>query len=107
PAQKAARLDPMLSAAGFHMIPADTARKQSIVSSMTPLKVNYYFGKDGKPHYWFVDPYQCHCVYLGDEKAYQQYENLRIQERLAEQEQRPAELNQDAAMQMNPFDPFW
>jgi len=107
PAEKAQRLDPMLSAAGFQIVQADTARKQSIFASLPPLKMNYYIGKDGKPHYWFADPYQCNCVYQGDAKAYQQYQNLRIQQKMVEEEEAAAALNQDAAMQMNMFDPVF
>jgi hypothetical protein len=107
PTEKAQRLDPLLSAAGFQMIPANTAKKQEIASSLPPLKLNYYWGRDGKPHYWLNDPYDCHCVYTGSAKDYQRYQNLRIQQQIAQREEEAASLNQDAAMQMNTFNPFW
>ena len=107
PQQRAQYLGPMLSAAGFKIIPVDTPAKTQTLKSLPPLKVNYYFGKDGVPRYWLADPYQCNCVFKGDAKAYQQYQNLRIQEQIAEREERAAALNQDAAMQMNTFNPFF
>ncbi len=107
PAQKAQRVDSVLSAAGFQMVAADNPKKQQIFTSLPPLSMHYYVGKDGKPRYWFADPYECNCVYVGDAKAYQRYQNLRIQQKLVKEEEQTAELNQDAAMQMNMYDPMF
>jgi hypothetical protein len=107
PAQKAQRLDPVLSAAGFQMVPADSVKRQQVFTGLPPLQMHYYLTKHGKPRYWFADPYQCNCVYVGDAGAYQRYQNLRIQQKLVKEEEQTAELNQDAAMQMNMYDPFF
>jgi hypothetical protein len=108
PRQRAMDLEPMLSAAGFHMVPADTPEKIQHLKTLPALKVNYYVGKDGAMRYWFADPDYCHCLYLGDEAAYQKYENLRIQARIAKNEQEAAEENYEAQqqMQMNMMNPF-
>jgi hypothetical protein len=107
PTQKAQRIDPVLAAAGFKMVTADSPKKHEIFASLPPLKMHYYVAKDGKARYWFADPYECNCVYEGDTKAYQRYQNLRIQQQLVREEEETAELNQDAAMQMNMYDPFF
>ncbi|HEY2104195.1 MAG TPA: hypothetical protein VGH29_00325 [Candidatus Binataceae bacterium] len=107
PAQKAQRIDPVLSAAGFHMVAPDSPKKQELFGSMPPLTMRYYMAKNGKPRYWFADPYECNCLYEGDEKAYQNYQNLRLQQKLVKEEEQAAELNQDAAMQMNMYDPMF
>ncbi len=107
PAQKADRIDPVLSAAGFHMVASDSPKRQQVFSSMPPLTMNYYVAKDGKPRYWFADPYECNCVYEGDAKAFQRYQYLRLQQKLVREEEQTAELNQDAAMQMNMYDPMF
>lgn len=108
PRQRAADLEPMLSAAGFHMVPADAPEKIQHLKTLPPLKVNYYVGKDGALRYWFADPDYCHCLYLGDEAAYQKYENLRVQARIAQNEQEAAEENYETQqqMQMNMMNPF-
>lgn len=108
PQQRARDLEPMLSAAGFHMIPAETPAKMNHLKSLPPLKVNYYTGSEGQTRYWFADPQFCRCLYLGDEAAYQRYENLRVQARIAENEQEAAEENYEAQqqMQMNMMSPF-
>jgi hypothetical protein len=107
PAQKAHRIDSLLAAAGFKMATADSPKKQEIFASLPPLKMHYYVAKDGKARYWFADPYECNCVYEGDAQAYQRYQNLRIQQQLVREEEETAELNQDAAMQMNMYDPLF
>jgi len=107
PAQKAQRIDPVLAAAGFHMVTADSSKQQSIFATLPPLKMHYYVAKDGKARYWFADPYECNCVYVGSVNAYQRYQNLRIQQKLVKEEEQTAELNQDAAMQMNMYDPMF
>ncbi|MGO9057284.1 MAG: hypothetical protein ACLQU2_07835 [Candidatus Binataceae bacterium] len=106
-AERAQRIDPVLAAAGFHMVTADSPKKQSIFASLPPLQMHYYVAKDGKARYWFADPYECNCVYQGDAKAYQRYQNLRLQQKLVKEEEQTAELNQDAAMQMNMYDPYF
>jgi hypothetical protein len=112
PQERAQRIEPMLSAAGFHMHPADTPERQENLKTMTPLKVNYYV-RNGKPHYWFADPVVCQCIYVGTEKNYQQYEQIKLQQQMVQREEEAAQMNESAAQQeeMNvmlwPGDPFF
>jgi hypothetical protein len=112
PVERAKRIEPMLAAAGFHMHPADTPARQAQLKSVTPLKVRYY-PHDGKLHYWFADPVYCDCIFIGDEAAYDAYQRLRLQQRMVNQEQMAAAMNEDAAQQeqmnfmMWPTDPFF
>jgi hypothetical protein len=98
PQQRAQRIEPMLTAAGIHMLPADTLDRIAETQRLTPLKVRYYFD-NGKPRCWFDDPSNCHCVYVGSEKNYQQYEQLRYSQQAAEQEAEAAQMNEEAAQQ--------
>jgi hypothetical protein len=108
---RAQRLEPMVSAAGFHMLPADTPEREQELTSHTPLK-RYHFN-NGKPHYWFADPYVCNCVYVGNETAFQKYQQLKLQEQMVQREQAAAEMNENAAEQeqfnfmMWPGSPFF
>ena len=83
PQQRAERIEPMLAAAGFHMLPADTPERIAETQRLTPLKLRYYID-NGKPRYWFNDPVNCHCVYVGGEKNYQQYERIRLSQQAAQ-----------------------
>jgi hypothetical protein len=110
--QRAKRIEPMLSAAGFHIHPADTPQRQQELTSMTPLKVRYD-ARNGKLHYWFADPTVCQCIYVGNEQSYQKYEQIRLQQQTAQREEAAAMMNEDAAQQeqmnfmMWPGDPFF
>ena len=97
PQHRAQRLEPMLSAAGFNMLPADTP-SGSEGWRPTPLKMRYHFS-NGKPHYWFADPYVCNCVYVGNEAEFQKYQQLKLQQQMVEREQAAAEMNENAAEQ--------
>ena len=106
PQQRAQRIEPMLSAAGFHMQPADNEQKRSAIQSLPPLKMRYYT-KGGQLTYWFADPDYCQCVYTGNEAAYQRYQNLKIQNQMAQQAEMTAEANEEAAEEMSMPSPFF
>lgn len=76
--QQAEQVEPMLSAAGFRILPADTPERQTQLQSLVPLTVNYYVGKTGTLHYYMADPDYCKCMYIGTEQSYQQYEKLKL-----------------------------
>ena len=111
PLQRAKRIEPMLSAAGFHMQPITNSAQQSTLQTMTPLKVRYY-PYNGKMHYWFADPVYCDCLFVGNEEAYQRYQQFRLQEQNVQEQERTAEMNEEAAQQeqmnwmMWPGEPF-
>jgi hypothetical protein len=111
PMQRAQRIEPMLSAAGFHMKPTSTPAQQATLQGMTPLKVRFY-PYNGKMHYWFADPVYCDCLFVGNEEAYQRYEQIRLQQQDVRAQQQTAEMNEDAAQQeqmnfmMWPDEPF-
>ena len=81
--ERAQRLEPMLAQAGFRMVPADTAARSEKLGRLTPLRMNYQ-SHNGKSSYWFADPYVCHCLYVGSEQNYGQFEQLKH----AEQEEK-------------------
>ncbi len=112
PQQQAEQIEPMLSAAGFRMLPADTPERQKQLDSLLPLQVQYYIGKTGNLHYWMADPDYCKCMYIGTEEAYQKYEKLKVDEQFQEKEgeisQRNLEAQQleDMDMQEDMFNPY-
>jgi hypothetical protein len=75
-AERAERLDPLLTQAGFRVAPANTEVRREALSSLTPLKVQYFEYK-GKPRFWVADPYVCHCVYAGNETNYDRLRQLK------------------------------
>ncbi len=79
------------------------------LKTLPSLKVNYYVGKNGELRYWFADADYCHCLYIGSEEAYQEYQRLRLETRQAREEQEAAEENYEAfqQMQMEMMNPFF
>jgi prepilin-type processing-associated H-X9-DG protein len=88
----------MLAAAGFHVLPADTPDRQTELHSLTPLKMRF-FPHNGKMHYWFADPYYCNCIYSGNEKAYDAYQRIELQQQMANQQELSAQMKEEAASQ--------
>ena len=75
----------VLSAAGFHVEPADTPEKLADLQTPPARKVLPQT-RDGKLSYVYRDPTVCQCLYLGGEPEYQQYERLRVQQEIADEQ---------------------
>jgi hypothetical protein len=105
PRQRANAIDPVLVAAGFREYPADTPAQAQALKNLPALSLRHYSGKEGVPRYWLADPYECRCLYLGNQEAYRRYEDLRLQNRMIRAEQEAAEENLEASenMSMAPF----
>jgi len=86
PEQQAGQLEPMLAAAGFRMLPADTPQRQQQLQTLVPFDVNYYVGKTGNLHYYMADPSFCKCMYIGNEENYQQFEKLKLNQQFQSQQ---------------------
>jgi hypothetical protein len=111
PQQQAAQVEPVLAAAGFRMLPADTPEKLAHLQKLPPLKLTPRMHK-GQVRYAYADPYACQCLYVGDEQAYQQYQRLAIEQNIAAEQQQAALMNQDTAAEMEmdfwgPFGPWF
>jgi hypothetical protein len=112
PQQQAEQVEPILSAAGFRMLPADTPQRQQQLQSLVPLQVNYYVGKTGNLHYYMADPDYCKCMYIGTEENYQQYEKLKLNQQYQEKEGAISRENleaiqlQDMEEQEDAFNPY-
>ena len=73
----------MLTAAGFHMRPADTPERQADLRSMPPHRI-VSRTENGNIVYMYADPDNCHCLYVGGNKEYSEYERLRVQRESAQ-----------------------
>ncbi|HVO23267.1 MAG TPA: hypothetical protein VMW56_06525 [Candidatus Margulisiibacteriota bacterium] len=105
PQQRAAQVEPMLAAAGFRMLAADTPEKAAHLHKLPPLKLTPR-KHNGQVQYAYADPFACHCLYVGNEQAYQQYQRLALDNKIADEERQAAMMNQTAATEMDAVD-FW
>src|SRR5258708_33024389 len=101
----------MLTAAGFRMEPADTPERQAELASLPPHQVLVQpvrVGDTPTTGYVYVDPDHCHCLFVGDAKAYQAFQQLAVQKRIADEYLQAASLNENAAFEWSHWGPgFW
>ena len=93
--QETRSTEQLLSAAGFDIKPADTPEKLANLQAMKQRKVVRRETKDGRLQFLYADAAVCRCVYVGDEQAYQRYQDLAVRQQIAIADQE-AEL--DASM---------
>ena len=84
-----------LLTAGFRAIPANTPEKKAHLETMPKLLFSSVM-RDGQRRYLLADPYSCHCLYVGDEAAYDRYTEIEIGRELSASER--AEARQEAGV---------
>jgi len=107
----AQEMEQMLAAAGFRMQPADTPQRQTELAALPPrqlLAQRLQAGGKDAVGYVYGDPDFCHCVYLGDAKAFQAYQQLAFQQRLAQERLQAAAMEESASFNWGAWGPgFW
>jgi hypothetical protein len=95
----------LLSAAGFEQRPADTPERRAQLATLPPHKL---IGqpRDGTLAYVYADPTPCGCLYAGDQKAYQAYQKLLTEQRIADWRATTAAMDQDTALDWDTWGPF-
>ena len=68
----------MLVAAGFHMRLADPPERQEELGPIPPYRI-VRRTQDGNIVYIYADPGVCHCLYVGGNQEYAEYERLRVE----------------------------
>jgi hypothetical protein len=94
----------LLSAAGFQPVPANTAARRESLASLPPYKVQRKLRGD-EFHYVYADPEQ-NLVYIGNQAAYGKYQELLIQQEIANENLNAAQMNATTAQQWNDW-AFW
>lgn len=94
----------LLSASGFRPRTPSTPKQQQIYANLPDYKMQRTTIK-GKIVYGYKDPKQG-VVYVGGQKEYQQYQQLGIQQSIAQDNLNAAEMNQQAAMDFAAWGPW-
>lgn len=98
----------LLAAAGFQARPASTAKAQALLAKLPPYQVQMW--KKGKGVvYYYADP-KNGAVWVGGPAEYQKYQQLSIQQGIAQDNLYAAEENEMAAMEWDEWDefgPYW
>jgi hypothetical protein len=72
----------LLSASGFSIRPADTEKRQTLIAQL-PSRRFVEKVRDGKPVFLYADADVCHCLYVGDDKAYSRLQSTILQRQMA------------------------
>ena len=95
----------MLVASGFKTVTPKTAAQQQKLQKLPPGKVTM-INKKGKAYYIFPDPAQ-NRAYVGGPKQYQEYQQLRAEKKLANENLETAAMYQDAEMDWGGWGAGW
>jgi uncharacterized protein YdbL (DUF1318 family) len=96
----------LLSAAGFQMKLADSPQKLTHLQTLTSQKLVPH-ARDGKVYYVYADPEFCKCMFVGNDAAYQKYQDLALKEKLSQERLNAAAMNENAAMNWGMWGPYW
>ena len=94
----------MLAAAGFSVKPADTPQRLAALNALPPNKIVQQ-AKGNRVVYVYGDPAVCKCVYFGGQQAYGNYRAMVFQQKIADEQQLTATMQQDAAFDFSPWGP--
>jgi hypothetical protein len=103
--QETGQTEQLLAAAGFDVRSADTPAKLADLERLQQHKVVRH-DRGGEITYVYADAADCKCLYTGDQANYDQFEKLRVQEDVAQQQMMAAEMNQEAAMNWELWGPW-
>jgi hypothetical protein len=97
----------MLAAAGFVLQPANTPERLAALKSLPPHRFVQQT-KNNTVIYVYGDPTICRCVYFGTQQAYGTYRSMVFQQKIANEQQMTAFMQQQAAFDFGPWGPgFW
>lgn len=103
--QNAMDTERLLAASGFQMRLADSPGKLAHLQTLAQRRLVPH-PHDDKVYYVYADASYCQCIYIGNEKAYQRYQQLALQKQIAEDQRMTAEMNADAAMDWDLWGPW-
>jgi hypothetical protein len=95
-----------LAAAGFQLKFADTPERIDELAIL-PQRTLVPQQRDGELFYVYADPEYCKCLYVGTEAAYQRYQKLALQQKLAKERVEAAQMNDDASMNWGMWGDGW
>lgn len=85
----------LLAAAGFKIMPATTPEQQAHLKALPAGKVTTVV-REGKTYFVYPDVKQ-QVLYVGQQPQYDQYQKLRLQNQMAEDQVEAAQMNSEAA----------
>ncbi len=80
----------LLAAAGFNAVPANTPKRQQTLATLKPYTIQREI-RGNSVMYVYADP-KNNLAYIGDQAAYSKYQNLVVQQQIANQNLMAAQM---------------
>lgn len=96
--EQAQSTEQLLAAAGFQMKAATTPGQLDNLQAMSQRKIVIH-EHDGQPRYVYADAQDCKCVYVGNERDYDEFQRLSVKQEIAEE-------NMDASLDWGMWGPW-
>jgi uncharacterized protein YceK len=77
PQVRARVIDSQLAAADWSAVKPQTPQQAQYLRSLAPLLMHDRIGDDGRLHFWMADPYNCDCMFYGNQAEYARYQIIR------------------------------
>lgn len=99
----------MLVAAGFLQKPASTPERQARLAALPPFKVlsqQVRIAGSDSVGYVYADPKFCNCIFVGGPDAYQRFQKMAMDRRLADENLMASEMQEDSAFDWGMWGPY-
>lgn len=80
----------LLAAGGFKVLPADTPKRQAAVAQLKPYTISRQIR--GNNVYYVYPDHQGNFLYVGDQSAYSNYQNLVVKQQISDQNLMAAQM---------------
>jgi hypothetical protein len=110
---RVADTEQMLVAAGFVEKPANTPARQSQLATLPPYEIQSQQIRAGGTYtvgYVYADPKYCHCLFVGNDRAYERHQRMAVEKKIADERLQAAEMREDASFDWGawgPYDDWW
>ena len=94
PQQRVVQHEDRLAAAGFVVRPADTPQRQAMLGRL-PANRFEQRTRDGAISYVYADPLVCGCLYVGTQRAYEQFKRDQEARHMRNEERMNADMYAD------------
>ena len=109
PASRVQDQEQMLAAAGFLEKPASTPQRQAHLASLPPFKILSQQLKVGGMEtvgYVYADPQFCNCLYVGDPAAYERFQRMAYQQKIARERVEASEMAEERSLDWGMWGPY-
>jgi hypothetical protein len=92
----------LLETAGFQVKAGDTPQRIEAINTLAPGRISRV-GRGGTIWYVFADPYECRCLWVGNQAQYERYRRLEAEAELPEIEIVGVAAEPDWSLNMEPW----